>query len=206
MTSSPPSVATPFMSSSTATSIGLPATLSRRNAPRPSPGRTRSTAVATYLHSRTGSLSPASSVTQASAASRSAHQARTAVVLPYPAGAATSVSGASRPASSARRTRGRSTKPWRALGTASLASTSSEGGPAPAESRRRAAMCACGSSSSTFVSFIRLPHQRSPNNPSWGRFEVHMKRNPRHHPDWMRARGLAPIGSSITSGKPHDAD
>ncbi len=70
------------MSSSTATSTGLPATPSRRSAPRPSPGRTRSTAVATYRHSSTGSLSPASSVTQASAASRLAHQARTAVVLP----------------------------------------------------------------------------------------------------------------------------
>ena len=37
--------------------------------------RTRSTAVAMYLHNRTGSLSPASSVTQASGAARLAHQA-----------------------------------------------------------------------------------------------------------------------------------
>ena len=72
-----------------------PSRLSRCSAPRPSPGRTRSIAVATYFHSRTGSLSPASSVTQASAASRLAHQARTAVVLPYPAGAATRVRRAS---------------------------------------------------------------------------------------------------------------
>ena len=64
---------------------------------RPSPGRTRSTAVATYRHSRPGSLSPASSVIQARADPSAAHQERTAVVLPYPGGAATSVTGASRP-------------------------------------------------------------------------------------------------------------
>ena len=63
-------------------STGLPATPSRRSAPRPSPGRTRSTAVATYRHSSTGSLSPASSTTHAGATSRLAHQSRTAVVLP----------------------------------------------------------------------------------------------------------------------------
>ena len=82
MTSSLPSAATPFISSSTAASTGLPATSSFRSAARPSTGRTRSTAVATYLHSRTGSLSPASSVTQATEASRVAHHARTAVVFP----------------------------------------------------------------------------------------------------------------------------
>ena len=95
MTSLLPSAAMPFISSSTASSIELPGTLSRRSAPCPSPRRTRSTAVATYHQNRTGSLSSTSSVTQANAASRPEHQARTAVVLPYPAGAATSVSATS---------------------------------------------------------------------------------------------------------------
>ena len=46
-----------------------PATASRRSARWPRPRRTRSSAVATYLHSRTGSLSLSSSVTHATAAS-----------------------------------------------------------------------------------------------------------------------------------------
>ena len=113
-----------FMRSSTATSIGLPATASRRSARWPRPRRTRSSAVATYLHSRTGSLSLSSSVTHATAVARPAHQSRTAVVLPYPAGAVTSVSEDGRLASRARRIRGRSTRSWCTLGTASFASTS----------------------------------------------------------------------------------
>jgi hypothetical protein len=51
---------------------------------RPNPSRTRSTAVATYVHNRTGSLSPASSKTQARPAPRCSHRTRTAVVMPYP--------------------------------------------------------------------------------------------------------------------------
>ena len=93
------------MSSSTTFSIGLPNVPSRRSAARPSPGRTRSTAVATYRHSRPGSLSPASSVIQARADPSAAHQERTAVVFPYPGGAATSVTGSSPPASIVRDTR-----------------------------------------------------------------------------------------------------
>ncbi len=47
----------PFMSSSTASSIAIPERCSRFNARRPSPARTRSTAAATYVQSRTRSLS-----------------------------------------------------------------------------------------------------------------------------------------------------
>ena len=42
-----------------ATVAGTPGVRSRASAMRPRPGRTRSTAVATYVQSRTGSLSPA---------------------------------------------------------------------------------------------------------------------------------------------------
>ena len=82
---------------------------------------------ATYVHRRIGSLSPASSVTHASAAFRPAAHARTAVVFPYPAGAATSVSAASSPASSAPMMRGRSTIPAGGRGGASFASASGSG-------------------------------------------------------------------------------
>ena len=63
-------------------SMAPPGTLRRCSALRPSPGRTRSSDVATYVHIRTGSLSALSSVTHARAVLWLAHQARTAVVLP----------------------------------------------------------------------------------------------------------------------------
>src|SRR5207248_1417946 len=71
-----------------------------------------------------GSLSPASSVTHAIAVPLLAHHVRTAVVFPYPAGAATNVRAASAPSSSARITFGRCTIPVRSRGGASLASAS----------------------------------------------------------------------------------
>ena len=63
--SSSPYAAIPFMRSTTESSIAPPCTSSRRNAGWPRPLRTRSTAVAISRQSRTGSLSPRSSVTQA---------------------------------------------------------------------------------------------------------------------------------------------
>ena len=60
----------------------------RAHARRPSPHTTRA---------GTRSLSPTSSVTQAGAARRAAHHARTAVVFPYPAGAATQGHGPALP-------------------------------------------------------------------------------------------------------------
>ncbi len=58
------------------------------------------------------------------AARRAAHHARTAVVFPYPAGAATSVTGMPCPASSATESLGRATSSARSRGAASLASAS----------------------------------------------------------------------------------
>ena len=133
--SCPSNVAMPFISPSTASSTEPPAGLSRCSAPRPSPGRTLSTAVARYRHSRAGSLSRASRVTHASPASTVAHQERTAVVLPYPAGAATSVSDAYRPALSSRRTRRRSIVPRRTPGSAILASARGAGASASSWAR-----------------------------------------------------------------------
>jgi hypothetical protein len=117
-----PNVAMPFTSSITALSTP-PEISSCCNAPRPRPWRTRSTAVAAYVQNRTGSLSPASSVSQATAPDLLSYQARAATVFPYPGGAATSVSITS---SRARTVwmRGRATISARSLGSKSLVSAS----------------------------------------------------------------------------------
>ena len=60
-----PSLATPFTSSITALSRTPPGVFRRCSAPRPRPPRTRSTADATQVQNRRGSLSLTSSVTQA---------------------------------------------------------------------------------------------------------------------------------------------
>ena len=80
-------------------------------------------------------------MTQASAASWLAHHARTAVVFPYPAGAATSVSTASTPAAGPVQRRGRSTMPPRTPGAASLASISGGSAAAPILSGVPASRC-----------------------------------------------------------------
>ena len=123
-----------------------------------------------YVQSRFGSLSPGSRRTQARAASRPSHEARTAVVFPYPAGAATSVSGASPPASSARRIRGRSTMPGRRPGAASFASASG-GASGPGETRVRRSRPSCA------AALAIAPHARRGTGP-FASAPAQLRKNP----------------------------
>ena len=125
----------PFTSSSTATVAGTPGVRSRASAMRPRPGRTRSTEVATYVHSRTGSLSPASSETHATAASVCAHHVCASTVLPKPTGASISVSAAGAKRSSSASSLRRISRSGRRRPSASFVSIrgSASGTPAAAE-------------------------------------------------------------------------
>src|SRR5262249_26131184 len=84
------------------------------------PGLAGPTAATTWRQNRTGSLSPASSDSQATGRPLRRAQSASATVLPYPAGAQTSTSPCASPSSSRTARRGRGTKPGRGRGRCRL--------------------------------------------------------------------------------------
>src|SRR5262249_59157611 len=81
------------------------------------PGLAGPTAATTWRQNRTGSLSPASSDSQATGRPPRRAQSASATVLPYPAGAHTSTSPRSSPSSSRLTKRGRGTNTGRTRDT-----------------------------------------------------------------------------------------